>query len=307
MLPEVSFSGLVEAPLFLAIVLAATALGVLIPVLKDAGATDSPFGQLVIAAATIADFGTIILLSLLFSRQGGGGSQLLLILGFGALAALVAATLLRVERWPALSALLLRLQDTTAQIRIRGAFLLLAAFVALAESLALEAILGAFLAGVILRAVDRDERMTHPRFRQQLEAVGFGVFIPFFFVATGLRFDLGALLSSPEGLAQVPIFLVALPVVRGLPALLYYPLVGPRRALAAALLQSTSLGFIVVAAQIGQELGALSAATGAALVAAGLLSVLIYPPFALSLLRGDSEARAAESRARRDAVTLSAH
>jgi Kef-type K+ transport system membrane component KefB len=279
-------AGLVSAPVFVAIVLAATALGVLLPVLKDAGVAETPFGQLVIASATIADFGTILLLSLLFSRQGGGGSQLVLIAGFALLAGLVAAALLRVERLPVLSALLLRLQDTTAQIRVRGAFLLLAAFVALAEAFGVEAILGAFLAGAILRAVDRDERMTHPAFRQRLEAVGFGVFIPFFFVATGLRFDLAALLASPESLLAVPLFLVALLVVRGGPALLYRPLLGPRRTLAAGLLQATSLGFIVVAAQIGVEIGALSSASGAALIAAGLLSVLVYPPLALTLLRG---------------------
>jgi Kef-type K+ transport system membrane component KefB len=183
------------------------------------------------------------------------------------------------------SPVLLRLQDTTAQIRVRGAFMLLAAFVALAQGLGLEVILGAFLAGVILRLVDRDRMMTHPQFRQKLEAVGFGVFIPIFFVTTGLQFDLAALFASTSTIALVPIFLVALLLVRGVPAIFYRPLVGSRRFVVAGLLQSISLPFIVAASQIGMELGLLTRATGAALITTGLLSVILFPITALTLLR----------------------
>ena len=90
----------------------------------------------------------------------------------------------------------MRLQDTTAQIRVRGALVLLVGFAALAETLGLEAILGAFIAGAIVSLVDRDEVMTHPDFRRKLEAVGFGFFIPAFFVTSGVRFDLDALTAS---------------------------------------------------------------------------------------------------------------
>ena len=151
--------------------------------------------------------------------------------------------------------------------------------------LGLETILGAFVAGVILRLVDRDRMMTHPEFRQKLEAIGFGVFIPVFFVASGIQFDLAALFSSPATILRVPIFLVALLLVRGVPALLYRPLVGSRRSVVAGLLQATSLTFIVAATQIGMQLGLITKATGAALVGAGLLSVLIFPLLALTLLR----------------------
>lgn len=185
--------------------------------------------------------------------------------------------------------MLLRLQDSTAQIRVRGAFMLLVGFVALASVLGLETILGAFIAGVILRLVDGDRMMTHPQFRQKLEAIGFGIFIPAFFVASGIQFDLAALLSSPSTILQVPIFLMALLFVRGVPAFLYRPLVGSRRSVVAGLLQATSLSFIVAASQIGLELGLITKATGAALVAAGLLSVLIFPLLALTLLRRAKE------------------
>jgi Kef-type K+ transport system membrane component KefB len=184
---------------------------------------------------------------------------------------------------------LLRLQDTTAQIRVRGAFLLLIGFVALAESLGLEVILGAFLAGAILSLVDRDRAMTHPQFRTKLEAVGFGVFIPVFFVTSGLQFDLDALFASAETVARVPIFLAALLLVRGLPALLYRSALGGRQVAVAALLQATSLPFIVAASMIGIELGLLDQAEGAALIAAGLLSVLLFPLLALTVLRRDEQ------------------
>jgi Kef-type K+ transport system membrane component KefB len=286
--------GMVRSPLLVAIILAATALGIVLPVLKDAGEAASEFGQLVIAGATIAEFGTIILLSLFFSREARGfGAQLVLLGEFALLAIVLALGIMGAERVQRLAGVLLRLQDTTDQLRIRGAFVLLAIFAALAERLGLEVILGAFLAGALLPLVDRDKELTHPQFRTKLEAIGFGAFVPFFFVASGLRFNLAALLGSPATLARAPLFLAALLVVRGTPVLLYRRLVGGRRTVAAALLQATSLTFIVAATQIGRALGLMDAATAAALVAAGLLSVLLFPLLALTLLRRAGQPAAA--------------
>ena len=185
---------------------------------------------------------------------------------------------------------LLRLQDTTAQIRVRGAFVLLAGFGALAQSLGLEVILGAFIAGAIVSLVDRDQAMTHPEFRRKLEAVGFGFFIPVFFVSSGVRFDLDALTSSTSSVVMVPVFLAALIAVRGLPAALYRRRLGPRKTAIAGLMQATSLPFIVAATAIGQELGLIDAAGSAALIGAGLLSVLCFPLAGLVLLRRDGAA-----------------
>ena len=279
-------AGQAVSPLLIAIILVATALGIVIPVLKDAGESASDFGQLVIAGAMFAEFGSIILLTLLFSREATNmATKLVLLGGFALLAAGFIFVILRLERSKRITAILQRLQDTTAQIRVRGAFLLLVAFVALAAVLGLETILGAFVAGVILRLVDGDQMLTHPEFRQKLEAIGFGVFIPVFFVTSGIRFDLAALFSSPSTILRVPIILVGLLLVRGVPALLYRPLIGSRRSVVAGLLQATSLTFIVAASQIGLELGLITKATGAVLIAAGLLSVLIFPIIALTLLR----------------------
>ena len=281
-----STGGLVKSPLLVAIILCATSLGVVSPVLEDAGESASNFGQLVIAGATIADFGPIILLSLLFSHEATStGTKLFLLGSFVLLALVFALGALGLERSMRFAPVLLKLQDTTAQIRVRGAFILLVACVALAQRLGLEVILGAFLAGVILRLVDQDRMRTHPELRQKLEAIGFGVFIPIFFVVTGIQFDLSALFARASTIALLPIFLVALLIVHGVPAMLYRPRVGNRHFFVAGLLQSVSLPFIVAASQIGRELGLLSRATAAALITAGLLSVILFPIMALTLLR----------------------
>jgi Kef-type K+ transport system membrane component KefB len=276
--------GLVDTPLLVAIILCATSLGVVVAVLKDAGEVGSTFGQLVIAAGSIADFGAIILLSLFFSGEGGIGSTLVLLGGLLVLALAMIYALRGAERSMRIRDDLVRLQDTTAQIRVRAAMLLLVGFAAVAEALGLEAILGAFAAGAIISLVDRDEFMTHPELRVKLEAIGFGFFIPVFFVTSGVRYDLDALLAKPSNLAMLPIFLVALVAVRGLPALLYRPVIGDRRALVAGLMQATSLPFIVAATAIGLDLGLLDGAQAAALIGAGLLSVLLFPAAGLAVL-----------------------
>lgn len=287
--------GLFETPLIVAIILLATSLGLVAPVLKDANETGSTFGQLVIASASIADFAAVILLSLFFSREATGpGAKLFLLGGFIVLLTVLGFIVAKAGRSRRLSEELLRLQDTTAEIRVRGAVLFLLGVVALAEIFGLEVVLGAFMAGAILTAVDRDAMTSHPNFRLKLEAVGFGFLVPVFFIASGLTFDLDALLAGDDALVQLPVFLVALLVIRGVPALLYRSEIGSRAATAAGLLQATSLPFIVAATQIGMELGVLTQATGAALVAAGLLSVLIFPLAALSILRGGGELSMAE-------------
>src|SRR5215210_3128227 len=149
----VSAGGLVDTPLLVAIILTATSLGVLVPVLKDAGEVSSTFGQLIIAAASIADFGAIILLSLFFSGEGGTGSTLLLLGALFLLAATVLVVVRGAEHSMRIRADLLRLQDTTVQVRVRAALLLLVGFAALAETLGLEAILGAFIAGALVSLV----------------------------------------------------------------------------------------------------------------------------------------------------------
>lgn len=289
-------AGIVKSPLLVGIALMATSLGLVVPVLKDAGHAETELGQLTIAGASVADFGAIVLLTFFFSGSSGGpGAKLVLFGGFAVLVAVAALALSKLGRSMRLEGLLVRLQDTTAEIRVRFAVLLLVAFVALAERLGLETILGAFIAGAILNLVDRDAMSTHPNFHLKLEAIGYGFLVPVFFVSSGLRFDLDSLLKSPAAFARVPLFLLALVVVRAVPAALYAKTAGRRGAVAAGLLQATSLPFLVTATSIGVTLGKISAVNGAAMVSAGLVSVIVFPLVALGLLRGGTDAgRSAE-------------
>jgi Kef-type K+ transport system membrane component KefB len=293
-------AGWVQQPLLVAVALSATSLGLVVPVLKDAGQGASAIGQVVIAGATVADFAAIVVLSLFFSTSGGSaGATLVLLVAFASLVVLTALAVLAGGRSMRLGTLLSRLQDTTAEIRVRLAVALLVGFVALATRFGLESILGAFLAGAVVSVVDRDTS-SHPRLRAKLEAIGYGFVVPVFFVSSGVRLDLTGLLHSSSALVRVPVFLLALLLVRGLPVCLSARSVGVRPGVAVALLQATSLPFLVTATQIGLTLGKISPVTAAAMVCAGLLSVLIFPPLALVLL-GDRQPGARLERQARNA------
>jgi Kef-type K+ transport system membrane component KefB len=289
-------AGWVSSPLLVAVALSATSLGLVVPVLKDSGHVDSSAARLTIAAATFADVAAILLITLLFSEEATGlGARIVLLTTFVGVVGVVAVGLLATQRSTSLTAVVQRLQDTTAEIRVRGAVVLLLGFVVLAQRFGLEAILGALLAGVVVGAVDRDTS-THPHFRTKLDAIGFGFLIPVFFVASGIGLDVSGLTSDPGALARMPLFLVALLVVRGIPAVLYRGRISGRQVAAAGLLQSTSLPFLVTATMIGTELGVISPVNAAALVGAGVASVLVFPTVALGLLREPATEAAPPSR-----------
>jgi Kef-type K+ transport system membrane component KefB len=280
-----SAAGLVKSPLLIAVILSATSVGIVIPILSDSAEADTPLGRLVVAGGSLAEVIPVLLLSLLFSEQASGiGSQITLLAAFCVLVAAVALLISGLERWRWIGRALLALQDTTAQVRVRAAVALLMSFAALAAGFGLEAILGSFLAGATISLLDRDRALTHQEFRVKLEAVGFGALIPFFFVSTGMSLDVRTLVISPGTLARVPVFLVALLIVRGLPALLYRPLLSSRRqVVTAGLLQATNLSIPIVGGSIGVDLGLIRPANYVALVAAGLLSVVVFPAIASKL------------------------
>ncbi len=281
-------AGWVDSPLLLAVALSATSLGLVVPVLKDSGVADSSLGRLTVAAATFADVAAVLLLTLLFSEGTSSvGARVVLLITFVGLVTLTAVGALVTGRWRRLSDVVLKLQDTSAEIRVRAAVVLLLGFVVLAENFGLETILGALLAGAVIGAVDKDTR-THPRFRTKLDAIGFGFLIPVFFVSSGIRLDISGLVAEPSALARTPVFVVALLAVRGLPALLSRRDLSGRETLAAGLLQATSLPFLVTATMIGVETGLMSGVNAAALVSAGVISVLVFPVVSLGLLRGSS-------------------
>jgi Kef-type K+ transport system membrane component KefB len=288
-------AGLVESALLIGITLVASTVGLVAPILKDAGVVDRPVGQLTIAGASIGEVSAVVLLSLFFSQESTGlGVRLVLLLGLVALVALVVVTTLHAEHRMRIDQVVSMLADTSAQLRVRLSMLLVVGLSALALHLGFEAILGAFFAGGVLRLVDPDAERTHPQFHVKIEGLGYGFLVPVFFVTSGIQFNLGALFADAGTLLRVPIFLAALLVVRGLPAVVYRAsgLVGAE-VFASGLLQATSLTLIVAATTIGVQLHAILPANGAALVAAGLLSVVIFPAMALPLLRASASIHAA--------------
>jgi Kef-type K+ transport system membrane component KefB len=272
-------------PLFLAIVLMSTSAGLLLPLLKDAGQEGTRFGQLVMTAGALAEVATIMGLSLFFSATSKtSADRLVSLVIFLALLAVFGLALGRVRQLSGLERLLDRLEDRSAQLRVRATLTLALAFGVLAYRFGFASILGAFAAGLLVRMIDLTGRAPHPQFETKLQGIGFGFLIPVFFIATGVQFNLRALLADPVAIAEVPLFLAALLIVRGLPALLYVRFTGIRRASVAGLMQATTLTFVIVATQIGLAARLISSTTSASLLAAGLLSAAIFPALALRLL-----------------------
>src|SRR5215472_1663389 len=290
-------AGLASQPLFLAIVLISTSAGLLLPLLKDAHQEGSTFGQLVMTAAAIAEVVPILLLSLLFSAAAKTPEQRIASLAtFLLLLVAVGLALGRMRRLESLDRLLDRLGDQSAQLRVRAALTLALAFGVLAYRFGFASILGAFAAGLLVRIVDLARGSPHPQFQVKLEGIGFGFLIPIFFISTGVAFPLKSLLANPTALAEVPLFLVALLLVRGLPALLYTRFAGRRRAVAAGLLQATTLTFVIVAVQIGLADGKMTPTAAASLLTAGLLSAILFPAAAQRLLPRVATPEAADAK-----------
>jgi Kef-type K+ transport system membrane component KefB len=276
--------GQVRDGLLVGITLVATSLGVLVPILHDAGQTETTFGRMIMAAGSLAELAPLVLLSVFFSASSKNpGAELGLLAGFVGLTAAIVVVTQRVRAWAPMREVVHRLENTSSQLRVRLAITFALAFSAVAEHFGLATILGAFLAGVVVRRTD-ETPASQEEFQGKLDAIGFGFLIPVFFVSTGVGLDITALFHSTRAIILVPVFLVALLVVRGLPALLYVRVVGRTHAIAAGFMQATSLPFIVVATVIGVQTGHQRTSTAAALVVAGLLSVVIYPPVALRML-----------------------
>jgi len=283
--------GWVDHPGLLAVTLSATSLGLVVAVLKDADLLGTPLASVTIAAASLADFAAVVLLSILFSTDGrSAAAKLSLLALFAALIGVVVVAVAASARNMRVADVVTSLQDGTAAIRVRAAVALMVAFVVLAEQVGLESILGAFLAGAAVAALDRDS-ISHPHFRIKLESLGYGFLVPVFFVTSGMRLDVIGLLGSPTDLLRVPVFAVALLAARGLPALLFRRRLGSSATAATGLLLATSLPFIVTATQIGLLTGRLSEVTATTLVCAGLVSVLVFPALAVAFAKSPAAAQ----------------
>jgi Kef-type K+ transport system membrane component KefB len=287
-------SGLVLDSVVVALCLTTTALGTLLPMLRDSGVLDTPFGPVVLSVGAIGEFGPIVAVALLLTQRNSGLTILLLAL-FVAVA-VVAALLATQVRPPAFVTLLRRHLHSTSQLPVRISVLLVILLVYLALKLSLDVLLGAFAAGVVVRLFIRGE--DQEQVSSKLEAIGFGFLIPIFFIETGINFDLHALIREPHVLLRVPIFTVVFLFTRGLPTLVFFRRVlSKAQSQALAILAATGLPLIVVITTIGVDEHKMRPENASALVAAGMLSVLIYPIFGLRLLRRDPEAAGASDAA----------
>ena len=272
-------------PVLLGIVLMSTSAGLLLPLLKDAGEAGTEFGQLIMTAAALAEIVPILLLSLLFSVSGKSpGEQLASLAIFVALLVLIGLAVGGVRRLRRLDQLLEYLSRRSGQLRVRATLTLALGCGVLAYQFGFASILGAFAAGLLVRIIEISGREPNRDFLIKLEGIGFGFLVPVFFISTGVSFQLKGLLTHPGALVLVPLLLLALLVVRGVPAALYARTVGRRRAAAGGLLQATTLTFVIVATEIGLAAGKITPAASAALVAAGLLSAALFPAGAARLL-----------------------
>jgi Kef-type K+ transport system membrane component KefB len=275
--------GVVDSGLIVGAALATTALGTLMPILRDARELPTRFGAYAVASGAMGEFGPIVLIALVLSSgEGERGSTLVLMLFFTAVIVAGAYIALRF-RPPRLIYLLQEKMHTSAQLPVRLAVLVLASLVFLARDLGLDSILGAMAAGVVVALASPGEY--GETLRHKLEALGFGFFVPIFFVTTGLRYDLQALISSRLALLQVPMFLGLFLVVRGLPAMLVRGELDLRSRIALGLLSATQLPLVIAIAEIGVKSERLKPETAASLVGAGMASVLLFPIAALALRR----------------------
>ena len=274
-------AGVVLSYLYTGSALATTAIGTLIPILHDAGELRTRFGTYLLGAGAVGEFGPILLIALVLAG-GHPIEEAALLVGFVALSVITAPVAMRSmwRGWP----LLERTFESSSQLAVRLAVVLVFGLVALAVSLGLDLLLGGFVAGLITRMALHGREVSV--FESKLAAVGYGFLIPFFFITSGMNFDLDALLSSASALLKLPLFFALFLLVRGTPALLLYRRVlDARDRVALGVYSATALPLVVAITTIAQKTGHMRSSTAASLVGAAILSTLAFPLVGLRLRR----------------------
>ena len=272
----------VQAPMMVVIALTTTGLGTLLPILRDSGQLEAPFGRMLLAAGTLGEVGPIVAVSLALSSRYSSWQEFLFLLVFLGLVGLAAAIGVG-ARPPKVIALLSRTMHASTQLPVRLSLMILGGLVLIANEFGFEAVFGAFAAGMIVGLATRGP--DGDAFRLKIDAVCFGWFAPFFYVGTGIAFDIGALTRDVPTMLLLPTFLVLFLLVRGLPVLLYRRDLAKPELLPFALSMSvTSLGLVVVITHVGLQTNHMSPDIARALVGAALLSLLVYPTLSRILL-----------------------
>ncbi|MGH2960908.1 MAG: cation:proton antiporter [Solirubrobacterales bacterium] len=276
-------AGIVLSLLFTGSALATTAIGTLIPILRDSGDLQTRFGTFLLGAGAVGEFGPIVLVTLILSGHNPAHEAILLI-GFIAIAVAVAVVSIRSagRGWHVIEEAL----ESSSQPAVRVLVVLVFGLVALAATLGLDLLLGGFVAGIITRLMLRGREVE--ALESKLTAVGYGFLIPFFFITSGMNFDLDSLLGSTGAMLELPLFLSLFLLVRGAPALLMYGgVLGTRERLAMAFFSATQLPLVVAITTLATDGGHMRSSTAAALVGAAILSTLIFPFVGLALRRSD--------------------
>ncbi|MGD2161934.1 MAG: cation:proton antiporter [Anaerolineales bacterium] len=267
--------GIVESPFLMGLILSTTSLGVVVPVLKERDLLGTNYGQLLLIAASLADFLILLLVTIFIAVRSVGLTLDLLLIPVLLLIFIVAVRITQIYSGRKLPQRILReLSSATAQIRVRGAFALMVAWVVLAEASGVEVILGAFLAGAIAGLIsdpnDDDAQ-------EKLDAIGYGFFIPIFFIMVGVEFNLRALFESPQAMLLVPLLVAGAYAVKVIPALLFRLRTTWREALAGGVLLASHLSLIIATASIALSLGLITEAVNAAIVLLAVISVTLSP------------------------------
>jgi Kef-type K+ transport system membrane component KefB len=281
-------SGVVLSYLYTGSALATTAMGTLIPILRDSGDLKSRFGNYLLGAGAMGEFGPIMLVTLILSTNHPL-SEAAILVAFIILAVLTGVVAVRstIRGWP----LIERTLESSSQVAIRLTVLLIFGLVALAGELGLDLLLGGFMAGLITRQALQGREVVV--LESKLTAVGYGLLIPFFFITSGMQFDLDSLTESASAMLKLPMFLGLFLVVRGTPAmLLYRESLDFRGRAALAFFSATELPLVVAITTLAVDAGEMRTSTSASLVGAAILSALIYPLVALKLRSGAAAAPA---------------
>ena len=261
--------------------LTTTALGTLLPILRDNNMLGGEFGRYVFAAGAVGELFPILIIAV-FLGQRGSFVALASVALVGALA-LTLTFVPRLARSAAVQRIVTEGQEATGQVTLRWSMVLLFALLAVASRFGLDVVLGAVLAGMVLRGWTRHLNMDTESLEHKFDAVGYGLFIPIFFISSGMSFDLKSISEDP---LRLLIFFVLLIVVRGLPSLLVYRrTLAPVQRLEMTFITATSLPLLIALAAIGEQDGVMLPSTAASLIGAGVLSVLVFPLIAVGLHR----------------------